>query len=427
MNTFFISLGTIFFIVVIVGLFKRRKEIGDPQKSKVPNSIDSQPQESIEQLSLQQLFLRNRMELGNGENPKNELPSSADLLLMSVIDNLKLVDMGNAKKMTIKCGSTQKEITDEYEILSFDIREFVKAHPEGKSVKSILFHIEFENIDVILTLLACGEFSNNSRYFRLWAYSLLNTGEYCTYGSLIEVRFSDSDQDYWEAKYMIDEANAELEGEDKGFLTNKTVATLSAVNPSTSYNIYWGRKYYNIAISSNEKNDFVHQALFYLYKADESFRCNLEDLNDNGRDALFEINLYIGHLLMLIGEPAKAFTYLELGRRTNSITAEALYVDCLCILKHPYAEGVIKDILARLLQQINETENADDLTKFNRFLNRRLVYVYKLKSRYADAELILNRMLANGEDDPQYIKAELAEINKVKEQSNQENAQSAES
>ena len=47
MNTFFISLGTIFFIVVIVGLFKRRK-------SKVPNSIDSQPQESIEQLSLQQ-------------------------------------------------------------------------------------------------------------------------------------------------------------------------------------------------------------------------------------------------------------------------------------------------------------------------------------------------------------------------------------
>lgn len=94
----------------------------------------------------------------------------------------------------------------------------------------------------------------------------------------------------------------------------------------------------------------------------------------------------------------------------------------VCVLKHPYAEGVIKDILARLLQQINETERADNLVEFNRFLNRRLVYVYKLKSRYADAELILNRMLANGEDDPQYIKAELAEINKEKEQANQENA-----
>ena len=125
----------------------------------------------------QQLFLRNRMELGNGENPKNELPSSADLLLMSVIEQLKLVDMGKAKKMTIKCGSTQKEISDEYEILSFDIREFVKSQPEGKSVKSILFHIEFENVDVVLTLLASGNYSNNPRYFRMCTYTLPDTGE----------------------------------------------------------------------------------------------------------------------------------------------------------------------------------------------------------------------------------------------------------
>ena len=375
----------------------------------------------------QQLFLRNRMELGNGENPKNELPSSADLLLMSVIDNLKLVDMGNAKKMTIKCGSTQKEISDEYEILSFDIREFVKSQPEGKSVKSILFHIEFENVDVVLTLLASGNYSNNSRYFRMCTYTLPDTGEYRSYESLIEVRFSDSNQDYWEAKYMIDEAKAELEGENKGYLTNKTVATLSAVNPSMSYDLYWGRKYYNVAISSDDKKGFVYQALFHLYRVDDYFRSNLDDLNEEGRNAFTEINLYIGHLLMLNGEPAKAFTYLDLGRRTNTVTADAMYVDCLCVLKHPYAEGVIKDILARLLQQINETERADNLVEFNRFLNRRLVYVYKLKSRYADAELILNRMLANGEDDPRYIKAELAEINKEKEQSNQGDAQSAES
>ena len=178
-------------------------------------------------LSEKQLFLRNRLELGSGENPEKELPLSADLLLISIIDQMKLGNMGKAKKMLINCGSTQKEITEEYEILSFDIREFIKSHPEGKSVKTIIFHIEFEETDVVMTLLQSGKFSENSRYFKMLAYSLLDTGDYNSYASLIEVRFSDSKQDYWEAKYMIDDANQELNGEDKRYLTDETVATLA--------------------------------------------------------------------------------------------------------------------------------------------------------------------------------------------------------
>ena len=72
-------------------------------------------------LSEKQLFLRNRLELGSGENSEKELPLSADLLLISIIDQMKLGNMGKAKKMLIKCGSTQEEITDEYKILSFEI------------------------------------------------------------------------------------------------------------------------------------------------------------------------------------------------------------------------------------------------------------------------------------------------------------------
>ena len=176
---------------------------------------------------------------------------------------MKLGNMGKAKKMLINCGSTQKEITEEYEILSFDIREFIKSHPEGKSVKTIIFHIEFEETDVVMTLLQSGKFSENSRYFKMLAYSLLDTGDYNSYASLIEVRFSDSKQDYWEAKYMIDDANQELNGEDKRYLTDETVATLAMVNPNISYYKYWGDKYYNEVVSSENKKDLLHQAPFH--------------------------------------------------------------------------------------------------------------------------------------------------------------------
>ena len=127
-------------------------------------------------------------------------------------------------------------------------------------------------------------------------------------------------------------------------------------------------------------------------------------------------------MYLINGYPEKAYPYLELGRNTNTIIGEMLYVDCLCAQTHPYAEGVIKELLARLLQQINQTEDAGDLVIFNQFLNRRLVGVYRSKGRYTDAELILNRMLVNGEDDPQYINEILEYIRKEKEQAKQENA-----
>ena len=165
----------------------------------------------------------------------------------------------------------------------------------------------------------------------------------------------------------------------------------------------------------------MHQALFFLYRVDDAFRQDLDNLSENGQRALLDVNTQIGHLLMLKADPAKAYSYLDVGRRSGDIIAESHFVDCLCLLKHPYAENAIKDILSSLLSQINNTENNDSFITFSRFLNRRLVYVYRYKGRYADAELILNRMLANGEDDPQYIKDELAEINKEKEQANQEN------
>ena len=110
---------------ILLFCYKKYLKLSNEDSSEPVISEAPAPVPDCSVLSEQQLFLRNRLELGEGENPEKELPLSADLLLISILDQMKLANMGKAKKMLIKCGSTQKEITDEYEILSFDIREFI--------------------------------------------------------------------------------------------------------------------------------------------------------------------------------------------------------------------------------------------------------------------------------------------------------------
>lgn len=414
MDTVIYLLVSFFLGAIMAGLLKR----WDDKKSEESPQEESQKLSDSNSIALQS-FLRNRMNVSDGENVRPEMPKSSDLLLCGILEELDIATLGKALKMTIKSGDKIEEITDEYQILSFDIREYVKSHPEGRTINTIMFHIQFENRDVMMTMIANSQYTEHTRYFKINAFTSISDVQYLSYNSLVEVRFTDSDQDYWEAKYMIDKAKSEIES---GEYSNETLVTLSVMRPSISSNHYWGSKYFQKAVASKGDADFMYQALYFLGEADKELRKDFDRLTEDGLKALAEINMNIGQLLLINGHPEKAYVHLELGRRTNTIIGEMLYVDCLCMQSHPFAEAVIKDLMARLLQQINQTENSGDLAIFNQFLNRRLVDVYKSKKRYTDAELILNRMLVNGEDDPQYLNEILEEIRKEKEQANQENA-----
>ena len=391
-------------------------------ESPVTNQSTDSPQKTesplftVFQLKQQQNFLRQRFEVGKGENKNDEQPSSADLLLMSIIDQLDHSHLGKPIKMVIKCGDKIEELTDEYQIMSFDIREFIKSHPEGKTVRIITFHIEYESNDVVMTLVANNEDTAHARYFRLTAFTLLPSDEYSSFSSLIEVSFADSNQDYWEAKYMIDEALAEVEKKkDEADMSAKTLATLSVINPSYANGFYWGRKYYKFCTQAGAHN-LIHQALYHLYRVNSFLRQQVPTLNENGKDVLIEVNTCIGHLSMMNSNYEEAFHYLDVARRGNSIFSLMLYYDCLCMLMSPGVEYEIKDALGNILKYVNSNPDAKEgFTEYIRFLNRRLVYVYMQYQCYGDAEIILNRMLANGEDDPDYINDTLKQINEAKE------------
>ncbi len=417
MNTVVFFVISFCFGVVVAGLLKNR--VGKKQEEQLQAENQELPQTDFHEASIIQSFLRNRFVVGSGENVRQEMPKSSDLLLCTILEQLEIATLGKALKMTIKCGEKIEEINDEYQILSFDIREYVKLQPEGRTVSTIMFHIQFETRDVLMTMIANSQYTEHTRYFKLNAFTSVSDEHYLSYNSIIEVRFTDSDQDYWEAKYMIDKATSEAEG---GEYSDVAYATLPVLNPTISNNLYWGRKYFDKAVESREAASFMHQALFYLCDVARELRKNVDVLNDEGQKAFLDVNMKIGQLYLTNGHPEKAYVYLDFARSANTIFSEMLYIDCLCALMHPYAEGVIKNSLARLLQQINQTENAKDLAIFNQFLNRRLIDVYRSKERYTDAELILNRMLVNGEDDPQYINEILEEIRKEKEQANQDNA-----
>ena len=61
--------------------------------------------------------------------------------------------------------------------------------------------------------------------------------------TMMEIRLADAEKDYWEAKYMIDEANDKINTGKSDELTDEQRLVISYTNPVSQLALYWGKKY----------------------------------------------------------------------------------------------------------------------------------------------------------------------------------------
>jgi tetratricopeptide (TPR) repeat protein len=225
--------------------------------------------------------------------------------------------------------------------------------------------------------------------------------------TLLEVRLIDAEQDYWEAKYMIDEAMDKSKSGQMNDLSDEQRLVLAIVQPSLQLDLYWGKKYYN--------KQCYFQALYHFNRVFENLRKNCNSWNDNVRNLYDEISYYIGFIYTDLKMYDRAFYYLWPAQSNGDINATYEFVNCLCNMKDVGAKGYISSKAKEVTELMNKSEEeVERLLPLYNFLRRRYVYALIDRAELDEAEEMLNEMIKE-EQDLEFANGELEYIKAIKE------------
>ena len=228
---------------------------------------------------------------------------------------------------------------------------------------------------------------------------------------MLEVRLTTENEDYWEAKYIVDDALDKWNNGKAKELTDEQRMIVSCVSPSTRMDMYWAKKYYN--------KGCLLQSLPYFKRILYKIKLQKSTPDSELRDLYNEMNFYIGFIYMDLKMYETAYHYLHIAQRGSSIPAIEEFINCLCNVRDWDALAYIRDIYERALNSLKEAgDEADDaLIYIYRFAKRRLVYRLIVNDDLEEAELMLKEMIDNGED-AGFAKMELEYIKKLKGEEN---------
>ena len=240
----------------------------------------------------------------------------------------------------------------------------------------------------------------------LHAFFYLNAYNYSACFVLMEVRLTTDKEDYWEAKYMIDEACGRGENGTAN-LTSQDRAIISFVDLDLSSDYYWGRKFFN--------DKCYFQSLRYFLKIHRGLKSVWKDLSSEQREAYYDVCCYIGFLFMCLSMPNNAYYCLDAARLSNDIGPVQEYINCLCHLNDPQVISIIQGYLKQAREFLDEEkdEPAESWVDFHQFFLRRLAYMFVNQKAYDEAEDLLKRMIKNG-DSVEFAKAELEYIQRMR-------------
>ena len=355
-------------------------------------------------------YIRTLKETNHLDGLQEEFTDSSALSIDTLVKYFDNVSFGCLLNMRIIRGNHLEEIIDLVEIQNFDIREYIKKQPDAKTIRSISIIISFEYQDLFINLTKAIGSTEKSLFFVVNIMRSGNKLDDCMKNSfaaysrtLLEVRLTDAEQDYWEAKYMIDEAMNKAENN----LTDEERLVLANIQPTIQQDLYWGKKYYN--------NKCYFQALYHFNRVFRYIRYNCNSWNENMRDLYVKITSYIGFIYTDLRMYDRAFYYLWQSQSEGDINGTYEFVNCLCNMKDVGA----KDYISAKAKEITELmkkwgEDNESLSSFYNFLRRRYVFVLINRGEFYEAEEIINKMIVN-EQDLEFAKGELEYINAIKE------------
>ena len=360
-------------------------------------------------------MIRNRRAAGHSHTElEEEYPPKDNQTISGLMKLFHDVDLGCMAQMKIIDGKNVEQITDLSRIAKFDIREYIKNYPSQKDLDDLTILIEFEKENLVIHLKKVSGESTKTLFFR---FCIMRSGQHMygeiekvnasptSFRGVLEVRLTTENEDFWEAKYIVDDALDKWNNGKGKELTDEQRMIVACISPSTRVDMYWAKKYYN--------EGCLLQSLPYFKRIVHNIKQQTSTPDSSYRDLYNELNFYIGFIYMDLNMYETAYYYLHIAQRGGSFPAIEEFMNCLCNVRDWDALVYIRDIYGKALNSLKEAgEDADNvLLHIYRFTKRRMVYALINNGELSEAETMLNEMIENGED-VEYAKVELAYIKK---------------
>lgn len=151
--------------------------------------------------------------------------------------------------MTLVCNGRIERRTELLSILSFRLKDAVMDE-KGQAGKDALICITLAEGQLVIALEKAEGSNERSLYYKLSAMRTDRVDAFFdetqkgrVFSSMIEVRLTTDHDDYWELKYMLDDAKEKAANKQFDELTEEQQALLAYTEPTLQTTIYWGKKF----------------------------------------------------------------------------------------------------------------------------------------------------------------------------------------
>lgn len=351
------------------------------------------------------------MEVGNWDNYTEEMPPSNFLKVRSLSTLFDDSEFGNPLTMKVYALDESITIDKVEEIEGFDIRDFIRNHSRRDELENLSMVVTFEKQDLVIHLKKMPGSSQNTFFFMLNVmrsgtdvdvYSRNQSTVSCR--ATVEIRLCSRNEDYWEVKYMLDEAREKQVKNDLSSLTAEQKMLLIQMQPNIQDDLYWGIKYFN--------QSCWFQALFYFKRI--FYNLVIKNINYKIREELIaDICFYLGVTFFQLKMYDRAYYYLDRARQSTTLAPSEWFAECLCRMKDPLASIYVKQMLEAFNKQFENSDIPDQYFAHQIFLKKKLIEAYINEERFRMAERYLLTM-SNNEDDSGYVAMKMKEIKYLK-------------
>ena len=357
------------------------------------------------------------MEVQNYDEIKDEKPSISYLRIDALADLFNDTSFGEPLSMNLLVDGKIDVISEKESVVNFDLRDYIRKYPNRENLATLTAIVVFEKQDLVINMKRMPGSSVNSLFFAL---NVMRSGvqddiisgdrAVISFRDTIEIRLTTNQEDYWEVKYMLDEAREKHKTSDVLSLTNQQKMMLIQLFPNVQDDLYWGFKFFN--------QDCLFQSLYYFKRIYYNLTANGEtDANSDGN--LAEICLYIGIIYSRMNHYELAYYYLDRSNKNDSIVASEWYVNCLCELN----DSRVYRYIRRMINVSSNSLESSEIDKGKRakvldyylFLKRRLLQKLIKDARFTEAEHLAMKMIKRGEN-VEFCKKELGVLNKIREE-----------
>lgn len=380
------------------GLFKQIKEVNP----------DFEEHHQKELFSANVDFIRNRarMELPfTGPEQEPETTPELQWRMSDVIARSLTGVQGCLNSMTIIVDGKAETITDLQQILQFNIRDYVIEHFDGKNLNSIIFRLDFEHQDLLIHMRKAKGCTDKTLFYDISSLrsSCGEDGGGMGSTNMSEIRLADTNEDYWEAKYMVDDAVDKWNSGRHNELTDEQRMVVGCVKPQYRTDLYWAHKYYN-------KKCYM-QSLFYFNRVFGMVQNQMPSTDTDLNDLYGRIAFSMALIYMQLSMFEQAFYYLHIARGEGYGPVELGY--CLQALNSPQAMDYVRDMHRDLASDLQKEENAGDKGLLSIYLqaNRLLIFSLINKGSLFEAKSLLQDMKAQ-DFDTEFAEEMLADVEK---------------